>query len=238
MAGLSTRWSDWCTVLNACFEGESNSVRSRAPTTPNHSDFMRPTPEEPSRGKHLAWCTPGCILIICTDQLAVVFINIFNLSVLQGRPTLKGIYNVSAQEVTCLNDYWLVVLVAIMMKCLEMLVMTQINSCLSNDLVPLLFAQCCKQQRVRSHLLSTLRWTIWITGTRASGCSSAFKTFAPSKLAVCISGNLISTHATGSSSCLSADSSQYRLSSWAQGTSGLCSQSHAPLFLSLPTMTT
>lgn len=31
-----------------------------------------------------------------------------------------------------------------MMKCLEMLVMTQINSCLINDLDPLLFAQCCK----------------------------------------------------------------------------------------------
>ena len=90
---------------------------------------------------------PGRVLKACADQLASVFTDIFNLSLTEYvMPTCfkqTTIVPVPKKvKVTCLNDYRLVALMSVAMKCFERLVRTHINSILQDTLDPLQFAYC------------------------------------------------------------------------------------------------
>ena len=81
---------------------------------------------------------PGCVLRARTDQL-----DIFNLSLTKSViPTcFKQIVPVPKKvKVTCLNDYCLVALTSVAMKCFERLVMAHINTIIPEPLDPLQFA--------------------------------------------------------------------------------------------------
>eukprot|EP00061_Rhincodon_typus_P007541 g29329.t1 len=78
---------------------------------------------------------PGWVLRLCVDQLAEVFTDIFNLSLLQAEvPTCFKKTTIipvpKKTPATCLNDYCPLVLTSIIMKCFERLVMAHINSSL------------------------------------------------------------------------------------------------------------
>eukprot|EP00061_Rhincodon_typus_P001136 g13835.t1 len=88
---------------------------------------------------------PGRALRSCVDQLAEVFIDIFNLSLLQAKiPTcFKKIAIISIPKKThamCLNDYSAIALTSIIRKCFGSLVKAHIKSSLPVRLVPLQFA--------------------------------------------------------------------------------------------------
>eukprot|EP00061_Rhincodon_typus_P006664 g27543.t1 len=88
---------------------------------------------------------PGRALRSCADQLAEVFSDIFNLSLLQVKvPTcFKKTTIISIPKKThamCINDDRPVALVSIIMKCFERLAMAHINSSLPACLDPLQFA--------------------------------------------------------------------------------------------------
>ncbi|XP_051899168.1 uncharacterized protein LOC127585608 [Pristis pectinata] len=88
---------------------------------------------------------PGCVLRSCADQLAEVFPDIFNLSLLQSQvPTCFKKTTIipvpKKSKVTCLNDYRPVALTSTIMKCFERLVMARINSSLPDNRDPLQFA--------------------------------------------------------------------------------------------------
>ncbi|XP_048459106.1 uncharacterized protein LOC125484431 [Rhincodon typus] len=88
---------------------------------------------------------PGCALRSCVDQLAEVFIDIFNLSLLQNKvPTCfeKTTIILVPKKIhaICLNDYHPVALTSIIMKYFKRLVMAHINSSLPACLNALQFA--------------------------------------------------------------------------------------------------
>eukprot|EP00061_Rhincodon_typus_P004878 g23649.t1 len=92
---------------------------------------------------------PGCALRSCVDQLAEVFTDIFNLSLLQGKVPIcfktTTITPVPKKaRVMCLNNYRPVALTSLIMKCFERLVMAHINSSLPACLNPLQCAYCNK----------------------------------------------------------------------------------------------
>ena len=75
----------------------------------------------------------GCVLQASADQLAGVFIDIFNMSLIESIiPTCvkqTTIVPVSKNtKATCLNDYRPVALTSVAMKCFERLVMSHINT--------------------------------------------------------------------------------------------------------------
>ncbi|XP_060703504.1 uncharacterized protein LOC132830055 [Hemiscyllium ocellatum] len=87
---------------------------------------------------------PGRALTSCADQLAGVFADIFNLSLLQSEiPTCFKKTTVTPMpkenEAACVNDYHPVTLTSVVMKCFERLVMAHINSSLPDCLDPLQF---------------------------------------------------------------------------------------------------
>ena len=69
---------------------------------------------------------PGCVLRACADQLASVFIDIFNLSLSKSviptsfmQTTIVPVPKNT--KATCLNDYRPVALTSVAMKCFERL---------------------------------------------------------------------------------------------------------------------
>ena len=88
---------------------------------------------------------PECVLKACTDQLASVFTDIFNLflseSVIPTCFKQTTIVPVPKNtKVTCLNDYRPIALTSVAMKCFERLVMAHINTIIPETLDPLQFA--------------------------------------------------------------------------------------------------
>ncbi|KAF7691443.1 hypothetical protein HF521_011740, partial [Silurus meridionalis] len=88
---------------------------------------------------------PGRVLKECAEQLADVFTNLFNISLNSNVvPTcLKTTTIVPVPKkstVSCLNDYCLVALTPIVMKCFERLVMRHIKTQLPPSLDPMQFA--------------------------------------------------------------------------------------------------
>ena len=88
---------------------------------------------------------PGRVLRVCAVQLAEVFTDIFNRSLLQSVvPTCfkhSTLVPVPKKKIiTCPNDYRPVALTSIIMKCFERLVKTFITSSLPDSLDPLQFA--------------------------------------------------------------------------------------------------
>ena len=82
---------------------------------------------------------PGRVLKACTDQLASVFTDIFNLSLTKSViPTCfkqTTIVPVPKEaKATCLNDYRPIALTSVTMKCFERLVVAHINSILLDTL--------------------------------------------------------------------------------------------------------
>eukprot|EP00061_Rhincodon_typus_P010921 g35560.t1 len=96
---------------------------------------------ESTQGKHKpGWC-PSRALGSCAEQLAEVFTDSFNLSLLQAEvPTYfkkTTIIPVPKKAHTmCLNDYHPVALTSIIMKCFERLIMAHINSSLPTCFIP------------------------------------------------------------------------------------------------------
>ncbi|KAK3519742.1 hypothetical protein QTP70_003917 [Hemibagrus guttatus] len=88
---------------------------------------------------------PGRVLRECAEQLADVFIDIFNIFLSSAViPTCLKTTTIipvpKKSPVSCLNDYRLVALTPIIMKCFERLVMRQIKDLLPLSLDPLQFA--------------------------------------------------------------------------------------------------
>ena len=84
-------------------------------------------------------------LRVCADQLAGVFTDIFNMSLLKSVvPTcLKKstiVHIPKKSKTSCLNDYHPIALTSIVMKCFERLVKSLITSSLPDSLDPLQFA--------------------------------------------------------------------------------------------------
>ena len=88
---------------------------------------------------------PGRVLRACADQLAGVFTDIFNMSLIKSViPTCFKQTTIVAvpknTKATCLNDYRPVALMSIAMKCFERLVMAHINTIIPETPDPLQFA--------------------------------------------------------------------------------------------------
>ena len=88
---------------------------------------------------------PGCVLRACADQLAGVFTDIFNMSLIE--PVIPTFFKQTTivpvpknTKETCLNDYRPIALTSITMKCFEGLVMAYINTIIPETLDPLQFA--------------------------------------------------------------------------------------------------
>ena len=76
---------------------------------------------------------PGRVLRACADQLAGVFTDIFNMSLIESViPTCFKQTTIvpvpKNTKVTCLNDYRPIALTSVAMKCFERLVMAHINT--------------------------------------------------------------------------------------------------------------
>uniref|UniRef100_A0A673ZE27 Reverse transcriptase domain-containing protein n=1 Tax=Salmo trutta TaxID=8032 RepID=A0A673ZE27_SALTR len=87
----------------------------------------------------------GRVLRACADQLAGVFTDIFNMSLIESViPTCFKQTTIvpvpKNTKATCLNDYRHVALTSIVMKCFERLVMAHINTIIPETLDPLQFA--------------------------------------------------------------------------------------------------
>ncbi len=87
----------------------------------------------------------GCVLKDCAEQQTDFLTDIFNTSLSQAViPTcLKSTTIIPVPKkspVSCLNDYRLIALIPIIMKCFERLVMHNIKTSLPNTLDPLQFA--------------------------------------------------------------------------------------------------
>jgi hypothetical protein len=88
---------------------------------------------------------PGRVFRACTDQLASVFNDIFNLSLSESviptcfkQTTIVPVHKNT--KVTCLNDYQPVALTSVPMKCFEGLVMAHTNTIIPETLDPLQFS--------------------------------------------------------------------------------------------------
>ena len=85
---------------------------------------------------------PGRVLRACADQLAGVFTDIFNMSLIQSViPTCFKQTTIvpvpKNKKATCLNDYRPVALTSVAMKCFERLVMAHIITIIPETLDPL-----------------------------------------------------------------------------------------------------
>ena len=138
---------------------------------------------------------PGRALKVCAVQLAEVFTDIFNKSLLQSIvPTCfkeSTIIPVPKKTKTiCLNDYRPVALTPIIMKCFERLVKQFITSSLPDSLDPLQFAY--RENRSTADAITlTLHTALSHLDQRNTyvrmlfiDYSSAFNTIVPSKLVI------------------------------------------------------
>jgi hypothetical protein len=96
---------------------------------------------------------PGRVLWACADQLAGVFTDIFNMSLIESViPTCFKQTTIAPvpknTKATCLNDYRSVALTSVAMKCFERLVIAQTDP-----------------QIMQSLLHSTLTFPTWTKGT-------------------------------------------------------------------------
>ena len=87
------------------------------------------------------------MLWACADQLAGVFTDIFNMSLIESViPTCFKQTTIDPvpknAKVTCLNDYLSIAHLSVAMKCFERLVMAHINTIIPETLDPLQFAYC------------------------------------------------------------------------------------------------
>ena len=85
---------------------------------------------------------PGCVFRACADQLAGVFTDNFNMSLIESViPTCFKQTTIvpvpKNTKATCLNDYRPVALTSVAMKCFERLVLTHINTIIPETLDPL-----------------------------------------------------------------------------------------------------
>ena len=88
---------------------------------------------------------PGRVLRACVDQLAGVFTDIFNMSLIESViPTCFKQTTIVPEpkntKGTCLNDYRPVALTSVAMKCFERLAMAHINTIIPETLDPLQYA--------------------------------------------------------------------------------------------------
>ncbi|KAK3536026.1 hypothetical protein QTP70_025280, partial [Hemibagrus guttatus] len=136
---------------------------------------------------------PGRVLRACTDQLAQVFTDIFNLSLAQATvpkclktTTIIPVPKHSSAE--CLNNFHRVALTPIVMKCFEKLVLCQLIACLPPTLDPHQFAY--RPNRSTEDAISTvIHLALTHLDTNNTyirmlfiDFSSAFNTVVPSKL--------------------------------------------------------
>uniref|UniRef100_A0AAZ3QEV2 Reverse transcriptase domain-containing protein n=1 Tax=Oncorhynchus tshawytscha TaxID=74940 RepID=A0AAZ3QEV2_ONCTS len=136
---------------------------------------------------------PGRVLRSCADQLASVFTNIFNMSLIESViPTCFKQTTIvpvpKNAKATCLNDYRPVALTSVAMKCFESLVMAHINTIIPETLDPLQFAY--HPHRSTDDAISFALHTALFHLDKRNTCvrmlfidySSAFNTIVPSKL--------------------------------------------------------
>ncbi|XP_051521146.1 sialidase-4 isoform X1 [Myxocyprinus asiaticus] len=136
---------------------------------------------------------PGCVIRACTNQLAGVFTDIFNLYLsLSVVPTcfkMATIVPVPKQsKITCLNDWCPVALTHIISKCFERLIRDYICSVLPPSLDPLQFAYHSNSS-TDDAIASTIHTALSHLEKRNTyvrilfvDYSSAFNTIVPSKL--------------------------------------------------------
>ena len=134
---------------------------------------------------------PGHVLRACADQLASVFIDIFNLSLLQSIiPTCFKVTTIvpvpDNSKGNFLNEYRPIALTSVIMKCFERLVMTYINTIIPDTLHPLQFAYRSTDDAIsialhtaHSHLDKRGNYYVRML---LIDCSSAFNTIVPDKL--------------------------------------------------------
>ena len=136
---------------------------------------------------------PGRVLRACADQLAGVFTDIFNMSLIESViPTCFKQTTIvpvpKNTKVTCLNDYRPVALTSVAMKCFERLVMAHINTIIPETLDPLQFAY--RPNRSTDDAISIALHTALSHLDKRNtyvrmlfiDYSSAFNTIVPSKL--------------------------------------------------------
>ena len=110
------------------------------------------------------------VLRTCADQLASVFTDIFNLSLSQS--VIPKCFKLTTivpvpkrSKLACLNDYPLVELTSVIMKCFERLVMKNINTIIPDTLHPLQFAYpLTDPQMKQSQLHFPLPSSTWTGG--------------------------------------------------------------------------
>ncbi|KAI4886148.1 hypothetical protein NFI96_000587 [Prochilodus magdalenae] len=95
---------------------------------------------------------------VCSSELAGVFVDIFNLSLIQSFvpscfKTTTIVPLPKKSVVTCLNDYHPVALTPIVMKCFERIVMSHIQETIPDTLDPLQFAY--RQNRSNDDAVNT-----------------------------------------------------------------------------------
>ena len=102
---------------------------------------------------------PVCVLWASSDQLASVFNDMFKLSLTESvtptcfkQTTIVPV--IKNTKITCLNDYRLVALTFVAMKCFERLVMAHINTIIPETLDPLQFANQSKSKSNKMYLYS------------------------------------------------------------------------------------
>jgi hypothetical protein len=112
------------------------------------------------------------------DQLASVFIDIFNLSLTKSviptcfkQTTIVPVPKLG--KVTWLNDYRPIALTSVAMKCFERLVMAHINTIMPETLYPFQFAY--RLNRSTDDAISiTLHTSHFPTGQKEHLCENAF----------------------------------------------------------------
>ncbi|XP_078259720.1 uncharacterized protein LOC144595825 [Rhinoraja longicauda] len=141
-------------AFNARFEQKANRAVARGPSGPIvplprvtvaevRSAFLRANPRNATGPDGV----PGRVLSSCADQLAGVFTDIFNLSLLRSAVSTRvkktTIIPVPKKGKTSrLNDHLPAALTSTIMKCFERLVMEHIKSCPPSGLDPLQFTYC------------------------------------------------------------------------------------------------
>uniref|UniRef100_A0A6I8SKL5 Reverse transcriptase domain-containing protein n=1 Tax=Xenopus tropicalis TaxID=8364 RepID=A0A6I8SKL5_XENTR len=136
---------------------------------------------------------PGRVFKACAHELADVFTDIFNLSLLQSAvPTCFKMTTIipvpKKMNVSCLNDYRPVALTSIAMKCFERIGKAHITSLLPASLDPLQFAYRSNRSTddaiaIALHTaLSHLDQRNTYVRMLFIDCSSAFNTIVPSRL--------------------------------------------------------
>eukprot|EP00061_Rhincodon_typus_P010541 g34907.t1 len=160
IADKDTSFPDVLDAFYAWFEQNASSAISPALHTPVpsvttadvRSVFLGVNPRKATSADRI----PSHALRSCVGQLAEVFTDIFNLSLLQAKVPIcfKTIIIIPVSKkahITCLNDYCPVALISRIMNCLEKLVMTHINSSLPAFLHPLQFAYRCNRKKGGEH---------------------------------------------------------------------------------------